>query len=396
MPCIFLSFSPRPFISQNEADIPNCMNFLLNLVLLDEKSCFHSRFERLFIRFYFPSHLKDAGSKLRYMANHTRRSIILFSEKGIVKAVTPHKLILDTNSGKSTEIYISGKIPCAPNDQIEVIFEISKFGYIARQLISSTKGQLWPILPVDFLILSEYLRFGLISLIGMITFIIAGLYFPLYFLSLIFPVFFGCLFLYYWVVAFIIGRNLPNYNRADVLSFTEISPNQKSQYFIKPDPQPLIILEGIFQIVEGFPMKIVSIHDKKEFILSNPPPFFKRLNNRKEKWIISIQNEKIRLLGGIQPDGTRFWVLNPVLSLGYLLQIVGYFVFFASIAPGLILYGLGTYVAFPEELVSSIFITCLFVGGSLILIGKLASLKKRRIQNNLLVDYSSMCANSIH
>jgi hypothetical protein len=322
------------------------------------------------------------------MANPPSQSLTLFSEKGTVKSISRNKLILDSERGTSIEIYVPRKIPCASNDHVEMTFEIAAHGFFGRQVRISRTGQVWPILPPDFLVLSEYLRFGFISLIAMIGFIVIGSIFPIYFLSIIFPVFLGILACYYWVGAFVVGKGMPNYNRATISQFAGITPEKYPQFFVKGSRPPLFAMEGTLKIVQRTPFRGVLLSGGREFPLIFPlNPQLIKYNNIEGNWIISFLKDQINVLGRIEREGNISWELSTLLSMGLLCEVTGYIIFFCSIVPGFLLYGLGTPVPFPGEILTSLIIACLFVGSCLFIVGKIVNLKKKRIQDNILVDY---------
>ncbi len=321
------------------------------------------------------------------MENPTR-PLTLFSVKGVIKSISINKIILEPESGGSIEIYVPNKFPCAPSDHVEITFEITEHGFIGRQVRVSESGQAWPILPSDFLFISEYIRFGLISLIGMVGFIIISLIFPVYFLSIIFPVFFGILLLYFWIGAFVIGKGVPNYNRATNSSFASLTPENYSQYYVKSSRNPLFLIEGMLKLIQGTPSTaIVSLKGRELPLIPPINPKLQDYNNLEGYWIVSLRKDQIKILGRIEREGGYTWILNPLLSMGLLIELFGYIIFFLSIIPGFFMYGLGAPVPFPGDLIASLFVTCLFVGSCLIIVGKIADLKKKRLQNNVPVDY---------
>lgn len=316
------------------------------------------------------------------MENPPSRHLTLFTETGVVKSISKNKLILDSERAGLIDIYVPDKIPCAPNDRTEVTFELTEHGFIGRRV-----GTL-PILPIDFLILSEYLRIAFISLIIFIGFLIIGLIFPVYFLSIILPVLLGFFTLYYYGEAFAVGRNVPNYNRATISPISTIKQEQYSQFFVKGASPPLIRMDGTLKIAQGTPVKGFLLHgDKKLSLISPVNPHLKIFNNLEGSWIAIFREDQIDLWGKLERGGNITWTLNRLLSLGSLFEIIGYLVFFLSVIPGFFIYGFGAPVPFSGDLLTSLFISCMFAGCCLIFVGKIANLKKRRIQNNIIVDY---------
>ncbi len=334
------------------------------------------------MRINFPLHLKDAASKIRYMENPPTRQLTLFSEKGTVKAISNNKLILEAERAGLITIYVPNKIPCAPNDHVEITFELTEYGFIGRRV------EKIPILPIDFLVLSEYLRFGFIAIIGMLGFLIIGIFFPVYFLSIILPVLLCFLWIYYHAGAVVVGRQVPNCNRAAISPFSAINPAQYSQFFVRGASPPLVAIEGTLNLAQDAPLKGLLLHEGREFPLISPVNTnLKKFKNLEGTWIVSFRKDQIAVLGKIQRGRDILWILNHLLSLRILFEASGYAVFFLSIIPGFLMYGFGIPVPFSGDLLTGLFIACMFVGCCLILVGKIAGLKKKRIQNNIVVEY---------
>ncbi len=322
------------------------------------------------------------------MENPPSRSLTLFTETGTVKLISTNKLVLESEHSGTLDIYVPNKIPCAPNDQVEITVELTEHGFVGRRVQDSQKGVLLPILPSDFLILSEYLRFGFISIVGMLFFIVVGVIFPVYFLSIVFPVFLGFHWLYYHGTAVVVGKHVPNYNRATISPLGAISPEKYSQFFVKRSSPPLFKLDATLKIAQGTPAKGALLQGGREFPLTSPVNVnLLQFNNMEGSWVVNFQKDEINVLGIIERDGHVLWTVNQLLSMGFLIEIIGYLSFFFSIVPGFFMYGLGAPVPFSGDLLTSLFITCMFVGCCLILVGKIASLKKRCIQNNIIVEY---------
>jgi hypothetical protein len=324
------------------------------------------------------------------MDNPAPFQVTLLSVLGAVQSVSDFTLKISPENSESLDIFVPRNLPTEVGDEVQVDIEVTLHGYFGRRLTNPRSGEVFPLFPHEFLILSEYLRLGILTGIIFIASLIINAFYPIFVFSYTLPVLLGVLAGIFIVEAFGVGMHVPNYMKAKIIPFSELETANVTDLIVKNAPPPLFYKVGtISKIGDGSGRYIMQCQEGDLEITSLPNKNIKTDLEVERVWIFQVKSSQIHILGILERGGRISWRLKPIFQVGPLLELLGIFIYFLSILPGYWTFMATMLNPLPAVISLWFFVTCMIIGECLIVVGEFARLAKTRFLHRDIAEFKN-------